>query len=260
MMNKQINELWLTIEPGIVGTLTRPRDAQNSPAVLLLHGFGSHRDEVGDMFKRLASALAANGILSLRIDFPGSGESPGPFVANISTRAEATAHAYRFLTAVPEVDTSRIGVLGLSMGGVTARISAAAHPEWYKSMATWSSAFNRDTQLRKSVVGSDEDGGIILDLGWRRATVGPDFFEDYALYNGKHLELMAQYKGPYLTIVGSEDFAGVDVLDFVARAGGELREGLIIGCEGHIFEALSEDQSKAQRVLDRTVDWFVDTL
>ena len=255
----QIEELQLTIDDRIVGTLARPRDARNLPAVLLLHGFASHRDEVGDLFKRLASILASHGIVSLRIDFPGSGDSPGQFVSNISARVDAAASAYRYLAGIPEVDMSRIGVLGFSMGGVTARISAAAHPEWYRSMAAWSSAFNRETQLRQSVEASEGDG-ITLDLGFRRVTIGQDFFEDYALYDGKHLELIACYAGPYLTIVGSEDFAGHDVLDFVAHAGGELREGVIIGCEGHIFEVLSQDQSKAQRVLDRTLDWFANTL
>jgi dienelactone hydrolase len=136
----QIEELQLTIDDRIVGTLARPRDARNFPAVLLLHGFASHRDEVGDLFKRLASMLASHGIVSLRIDFPGSGDSPGLFVSNISARVDAAASAYRYLAGIPEVDMSRIGVLGFSMGGVTARISAAAHPEWYRSMAAWSSA------------------------------------------------------------------------------------------------------------------------
>ena len=46
--------------------------------MLLLHGDLSSRDENGDMFVRLADALSARGIASLRIDFAGSGDSEEP--------------------------------------------------------------------------------------------------------------------------------------------------------------------------------------
>jgi len=47
------------------------------PAVLLLHGFASSKDEVGNMYAREAKALAEKGIASLRIDFAGFGKKRG---------------------------------------------------------------------------------------------------------------------------------------------------------------------------------------
>ncbi len=44
------------------------------PAVLMLHGFGSSKDEVGDMYKREARYLARRGYASLRIDFAAADE------------------------------------------------------------------------------------------------------------------------------------------------------------------------------------------
>ena len=35
-----------------------------------------------------------------------------------------------------------------------------------------------------------------------------------------------------------------------------FQKALIIGCRGHIFEVLIEDQSKAERVFNRTLEWF----
>ena len=55
----------------IHGTLRR---AEGSAAALLVHGFGSFRDELTGYIE-LADRLAAVGISSLRIDMSGCGES-----------------------------------------------------------------------------------------------------------------------------------------------------------------------------------------
>jgi predicted alpha/beta-hydrolase family hydrolase len=45
--------------------------------VLLCHGLGDHKDAFH--LPALATALAGSGLGSLRLDFPGNGESPGDF-------------------------------------------------------------------------------------------------------------------------------------------------------------------------------------
>ncbi|MBN9059632.1 MAG: alpha/beta hydrolase, partial [Rhizobiales bacterium] len=42
-------ETVVTLDGGIAGTLNLPEGASRAPAVLMLHGFGSSRDEVGGM-------------------------------------------------------------------------------------------------------------------------------------------------------------------------------------------------------------------
>jgi hypothetical protein len=57
---------------GACATLTLPRPDGTSPAALLLHGFASHRDEVGGLYRRLAAALAARGVAVSEIAvYPG---------------------------------------------------------------------------------------------------------------------------------------------------------------------------------------------
>jgi pimeloyl-ACP methyl ester carboxylesterase len=57
------------------GTLDGPAGRPRG-AALLLHGGGVTRDE-GGFFTRLAVGLAEAGVMSLRVDLPGHGESPG---------------------------------------------------------------------------------------------------------------------------------------------------------------------------------------
>src|SRR5687767_8455857 len=68
------------ISPDIIGVLTTPEVLSNKlyPAILLLHGFGANKDEVGNTFVIAAEKLAEQNIISLRIDFSGFGDSPKP--------------------------------------------------------------------------------------------------------------------------------------------------------------------------------------
>ena len=254
----------LTLDGGIAAVLALPRDTEGpAAAVLMLHGFASHKDEVGDLFKRLAPRLAEHGIASLRIDFPGWGESAGEmWESSMTTRVAATETAYAYLRDHAKINNARIGILGFSMGGTTARISAANHPLRYKSMVAWSSASNRSGWMLSPEILNDveRDGMVTRDLGWRTVTLGKQFFIDLEENSGLDLDRIEKYPGPYLAIAGSKDSAGIDIVEYVTRAGGPLREGVIIGCDGHIFEVLTEDQSKAERVLSKTLEWFRNTL
>ena len=71
------DEYTVTLDGEIAGVVVQPSGDGPFPAVLMLHGFASSKDEVGGMYQRLAAQLGEQGIASLRIDFRGWGESGG---------------------------------------------------------------------------------------------------------------------------------------------------------------------------------------
>lgn len=257
----------VTLENGIAGTLRRPDGASaaaQAPAVLLLHGFGSSKDEVGNMYARLADALAQQGVGSLRIDFRGFGKSDGDTGSTtMGGQVEDAETAYAYLAGLDWVDPQRIGVLGFSLGGGVAMIEAGTHPDQYASLATWSSVGDMLTDMTASVgqeaVDTANAKGVVgLDLGWRTIVLKKEFFDsldDYDL-----AALIAQYPGPYLAIAGDQDFSAAYAPGFVESASGSPKEAWIVPGGDHIYQTLTADLSMSDEVIARTADWFAQTL
>jgi hypothetical protein len=115
----------------LAGTLTAPADGARHPAVVLLTGSGAQdRDEsiLGHKpFLVLADHLTRSGVVVLRYDDRGVGGSGG-FLANTSheTLRRDASTALTWLQGQPEVDPTRIGLIGHSEGANIAIVAAAA--------------------------------------------------------------------------------------------------------------------------------------
>ncbi|RKR02949.1 alpha/beta hydrolase family protein [Maricaulis maris] len=114
----------------LAGTLTIPAGDGPFPAAILISGSGPQdRDETvwtHRPFAVLADHLTRNGIAVLRYDDRGFAESTGDFASSTSMDfASDTAAALAWLRARPEIDTSAIGLIGHSEGGLIAPVVAA---------------------------------------------------------------------------------------------------------------------------------------
>jgi alpha/beta superfamily hydrolase len=257
----------VTLDNGVAGILQRPLGvemAEKAPVVLMLHGFGSQKDEVGNMYARLAQALAERGVGSLRIDFRGFGKSDGDTGSTtMAGQVEDAEAAYNYLTTLDWVDPQRIGAIGFSLGGGVSTIVAGTHPDWFTSLATWSSVGDMATDMVGSVGqeafdAAAEQGVVGLDLGWRTIVLKQAFFDSLDDYDLQ--ALIAQYPGAYLAVAGDQDFSAAYVEDFVAASPAEPKEAWIVPGGDHIYQVLTEDQTMAEEVITRTADWFAETL
>jgi uncharacterized protein len=118
----------------LAGTLTIPRNATRSPAVVLAPGAGAvDRDDTimgHKPFLVVADHLARRGIASLRLDSRGIGGSTGSYMqAGGEELAADLRAAVSFLKQQPEVDPQVLGLVGHSQGGIVGALAAAGSPD-----------------------------------------------------------------------------------------------------------------------------------
>lgn len=275
----------VTITPELKGAWLKPDKGWSGRAVLLLHGFADDMDGAGDLTKRLAGELAAKGIASLRINFRGEGDRHRTDIeSTFATRLEDTAAAYAWLVEQPGVNASRVGVQGWSLGASTAIEIGAQYPDWFKSMALWSSpGGDQFAMYRESPAGQKalRDGVATEEVpGWKKITTKRAFYESF---RGVDLDKsLPKYPGAFLTVRGSEDFLATRVLrkptisDEGRAVAGEVRidsdQALLLAATGspkeqvriegadHIFNVFQPELGHAKRAVEATVDWFERTL
>lgn len=189
-----------------------------APAVIFLHMLSRTRRD----WEPVASRLASEGVGALVIDFRGHGDSAGQV-----TRGESpdfaplvldVRAARRYLAGRPDVLQSRVGIAGASLGANVAALHAAAD-------------------------------GTVAGL----ALLSPSLD-----YRGLRIErALAQYGArPALLVASDDDPYAMRSVRELQKAGGGLREPLILNQAGHGTVMLSRDGELGQRL----VDWFRRTL
>ena len=211
----------------LVGDLRLPGRAVTSAAplsaVVLTGPFTGVRDQVAGLY---AERLAHAGLVTLAFDHRGFGESGGRRghedgqgkLADL--RAAVTA-----LTARPEVDPERIGLVGICLGGGYAVRAAAADPRvkavagiagGYNSPAWFAERMGIDTYrsaLRSFLDGYDEYLPAVAPDGGEAAMAGD---EPYAYYGtgrsaSRHWENSVT-KGSLHTLMTFDALAAADLL------------------------------------------------
>lgn len=118
----------------LAGTLTLPQKKEKSSAVILIAGSGPNdRDETifgHKPFWVLADYLSRNGIAVLRYDKRGVEKSGGEyFTATTQDFADDAEAALNYLKSRKEIDTSNIGLIGHSEGGIIAPMIASQNKD-----------------------------------------------------------------------------------------------------------------------------------
>lgn len=247
-----------------VGTLCLPADTSIPvPAVVMLHGTGSSRDEAGNGYAYAAPAMAANGIATLRIDMVGAGNSEvGYEFYNYETAVEDAVAAKEFLRGLSSVDGDRIGIMGWSQGGTNA-ISAAAADPGFKSVVLWAGALDLTILVTPQQYGEAKANGFsMLELGWREPLkLGLQWFDD--VFTKDMEEYVRRIKAPVLALNGTND----DVVD--PASGARIAEicvnpasrQIMIPDADHTFNVFSDPGLKAlSQVVGTTIQWFLCTL
>ena len=234
----------------------------------MLHGTGSTRDEAGNGYLCAAPVLAERyGIATIRIDFPGNGESAADYMQYNFRSAVADAKAAAdYMAALDCVDGKAIGVMGWSQGGTDALLACAWEPETFKSVVTWAGA--PDMMLDGFFTEADydearENGFFVMEFDWRDSlNVSLQWCDDVAGTDVLR-EFAEGYIGPVLAIAGTDD----DTVDprwsrriVEASANPQSRAYFIEGMD-HTFNVFAEeDLHSLYRAVDATGAFFAQTL
>ncbi|MGJ8679530.1 alpha/beta hydrolase [Paraglaciecola sp.] len=231
-------------------------------AVLMIHGWASQMNEVGDMYLHLANRLAVDGYASLRINVRGESEGVKTnfrLTSSFSSRLADAQVGFNYLQKM--YPDTPIALVGFSLGGATALALTSNNPTKIDSMVLWSSAGNPSElvdSLPKDVVKKAMDKGQAKLKLWTELTLTREHIEGmlgHDIFHG-----LTQYNGALLSIRGSDDYLEPQESIIFKHANATPEEFILINGADHIYHSLTADAPYVEQVLKHTVNWFKDTM
>ncbi len=180
-------------------------DDTPAPGVVMCHGFTGHRIEAHFLFVKAARALCEAGLSVLRFDFRGSGESAGRFRdMTIEREIEDTLRALEVLRGEETVDAERVGLLGLSLGGLVAACTAG-RDDRVRALALWSAVADMAELIKERWQVPLEPDALDVHESFAHGAheIGAGFVLD--CLRVRPLREIQRYDGPALVVHGHED-------------------------------------------------------
>lgn len=240
-------EFWIGNER-LIGDIHLPDTVPKPfPCVITSHGYKSHRDSEKHFL--IGRRFPPEGIAVLRFDHRGalSGESDGKFEdTTLSRRIEDVTAAMDTLAGVPEIDSSRLGLLGSSLGGMDVLMASS---DKVKAIVVIATPFIFPPPSDKMKSAFREKGFYNYSDGTK---IKKEFYEDAQRHNLQ--EKVGQIKGPLLIIHGCLDEVvprhHAEVLYKAANT--HIKDLIIVEGADHTFSELD----KLNEVLGHALDWF----
>lgn len=256
----------------VPATFVVPTAAGRVPLVVMAHGHGGSRNETG-AFGQLAAALAGRRIASIRMDFPGCGDSSEPFTENNLTNMLADILASRDLAVRdPRIDSARVGLFGWSMGGRLVLMLSDRNDE-FAAIATWAPAANPGAGSMTDFLGGPEafaaakataarDGYFAFTTRWGQdQQLGERFFID--MEQSDPLEHVRQFRGSLHVLYGDRDDVVLpEVAELAvanARSAVEVVRYVVRGAD-HGLGVFSDEPHFTDEAVRETADFLAGSL
>lgn len=254
-------------------TVVQPTRSEGpTPLVLLIHGHGGTRHEAGG-FTGVAQGLAEAGISSIRMDFPGCGDSTEPFSRNnLANMMSDVRAAEDYAIARLEIDQARIGLLGFSMGGRVALLLSAENRR-YETLGLWAPSAVNGAATMKTYLGgptayarmkaqAKADGFAPFTTFWgQEQQLGLQWFTD--IEASLPADAVRDFVGDLFVLYGDRDTVIVPELArrvvTSAEKSRSVTEHILEGAD-HGLGLFNDDARSANEAIQATVRFFIDKL
>ncbi|MFD0714854.1 alpha/beta hydrolase family protein [Paenibacillus sp. GCM10027626] len=226
------------------------------PIVVICHGFIGNRMGTDRLFVEAAERLLAEGYLVLRFDYGGCGESSGDYGSGgLDVLIEQTRTVLDYALGLDMVDPDRLTLLGHSLGGAVA-VLTAARDNRVKSLILWAAVAHPYMDIRNIIstkaVEEIEHTGKTDHFHYELTKRFTDSLIEY-----QPLTELRGYNGDVLLIHGTADHVvPVDYCFLYQKMFWLRKEG---GCDKEvILQGDHTFSSKAARehVFEATVRWI----
>ncbi len=256
-MKEQILIRWK--EHQLAATIDYPRNMQlgsKYPLLIICHGFVGSKVGVDRLFVKTANALTKEQMIVLRFDYSGCGESSGDYgKTGLHELIDQTRTVIDFGVNLEQVDPKEITLLGHSLGGATAALTAA-NKQQIKQLILWSAVAHPYDDISR-IVGKEKVRSLknIPSIDYLGYGLTKPFFNALSRY--EPLQSAAKFSGDVLLIhgTGDEDIPVSYIKDyekvFTERVSGEC-ETYEIQDANHTFS----NSTHFNQVIAHTVNWL----
>ena len=239
----------------VPASIVLPEGEGPYPLVVINHGHGGSRQENGG-FSGIAQALRNVGIASIRMDFPGCGESTVSFGENNMTNMISDSNAsLQYMLDTYEINKDALGILGYSRGGRIAATVAAADDSPYAAVAFLAPNTNQteteDAQAEYQIALAE--GAFMQPWYGADLELSAKYYED--MFAGDALMASLPKMNPSIVVYGDQDTTiPEDVsLDCANQVGAEIVK---VADADHGYGFYSDQPEVTQAVEGAFTDFF----
>lgn len=241
------------------------------PVVVMNHGHGGGRQENGG-FGKVADALAKEGILTIRMDFPGSGDSKEPFTEGYLSNmiSDSNASLDYVLENYP-ADPDRLGIFGYSMGGRIALTIAGSVDNPYRAVALLAPSGNPGEELMVPFLGGqaeydrlyaeasgDKGYAEFLTQWGQTQQLSKTWFDE--LLVSKPLDAIGNFKGDMLIVYGDKDVVVPAEVNQAVAAAYPAAKVVVVPEADHGYGFYSDQPDVSALVESSIVEFFAESL
>lgn len=228
------------------------------PAIVLCHGFIGNKIGLHGIYVKAARFFSQAGFVVLRFDFSGGGDSDGTYdEITINGQINETLAALEVVRNHPKVNPLEINLIGLSMGGAVAALTAEQTPK-LASLAIWAPVAKMYDDIKGIV------GDTLFNEIWQKGIadyqgypLGRNFLE--SLQINHPLEAIKGVNKEVLVIHGTGD---QEITPSNAILYQEARLSLPYSTEVHFIDKADHTFSGLgweQEVFEITLKWLLET-